>query len=174
MANSIRWKAIEHSGSKQKNAHVILVAYQSMGKGGMNKVCGIVPLYDLRDMNLDGTASISEIAWLGLTSMWDPYEVFGLLNSLSAQSPVSNAAIQLRDYELYNKATADLLRTTHKACARALTSLMVENILSPGIELNLANTGLANLGRFSDSAQFIVQQTLETVIMESICAARRN
>ena len=172
MANSIKWKAIEHSGSKQKNAHVILVAYQSMGKGGMNKVCGIVPLYNLRDMNLDGSVSISETLWLGLTSLWYPYEVFGLLNSLSAQSPVSDAAIQLRDYELYNKATADLLRSTHKACARALTTLMVEKVLGPGIELNLAKSGLANLGKFSGYAEFIVQQTLETVIMESICATR--
>ena len=64
------------------------------------------------------------------------------------------------------------MRATHKACARALTTLMVEKVLSPGIELNLANTGLNNLGRFSEFAQFVVLATLETVIMESICATR--
>jgi hypothetical protein len=170
MANSIKWKAIEHSGSKQKNAHVILVAYQPAPK--FNKVVGIVPLYDLRDMNLDGTASWTEIGWLGLTSLLDPYEVFGVMNSLSEFSPVENAALQLNDFDLLTKAKMGFLEATHKACARALTTLMVEKVLGPGIELNLAKTGLQNLGRLSGTAQFIVQQTLEAVIMESICATR--
>ena len=55
-------------------------------------------MYDLRDMNLDGTATCTEIGWLGLTSMFDPYEVFGLMNSLGDQSPILDAAQQLRDY----------------------------------------------------------------------------
>jgi hypothetical protein len=172
MANSIKWKAIEHSLSQQKNAHVILVAYQSMGKGGMNKVVGVAPLYDLRDMNLDGSASISEIAWLGLTSILDPYEVFGVINSLGNQSPVYDAALRLRDFQLKNQVESGFLRATHKACARALTTLLIENILSPGIELNLANIGLLNMSKNSEFVQFIVQQGLETVIMESICATR--
>lgn len=65
------------------------------------------------------------------------------------------------------------MKATHKACARALTTLMVEKVLAPGIEVSLAKTGLQNLGKFSSYAQFIVQQTLETVIMESICATRK-
>jgi hypothetical protein len=172
MANSIKWKAIEHSLSQQKNAHVILVAYQSMGKGGMNKVVAVAPLYDLRDMNLDGSASISEIAWLGLTSIFDPYEVFGVINSLGTQSPVHDSAIQLRDFQLKNQVESGILKATHKACARALTTLLVEKVLSPGIELNLANIGLLNMSKNSEFVQFIVQQGLETLIMESICATR--
>jgi hypothetical protein len=50
--------------------------------------------------------------------------------------------------------------------------LLVKKVLSPGIELNLANTGLRNFGEYSEYVQFIVQQGLETVIMESICATR--
>lgn len=106
MANKIQWTAKEHSLSQQKGQgkHVILVAYQSKGKGGMNEVVAVMPTYDLRDMNLDGSAAMSEILWLGLTSILDPYEVFGVINSLGSQSPVVDAAIQLRDYDLKTKA----------------------------------------------------------------------
>ena len=98
MANKIQWTSIEHSLSQQKGRgkHVILVAYQPAPR--FNKVVGVSPLYDLRDMNLDGTATCTEIGWLGLTSMFDPYEVFGLMNSLGDQSPILDAAQQLRDY----------------------------------------------------------------------------
>jgi hypothetical protein len=173
MANNIKWKPIEHSQSKQKSKHVILVAYKSMGKGGLNDVLAISPLYNLKDANLDGSVSMSEKFWSVLTSMWDPYEVFDLMNSLGGVSPVLEAARQLKDYQLLNKATGDFLRATHKACSRALTTLMIEKVLSPGIELNLANSGLRNLGEFSEHAQFIVQQGLETAIMESICATHK-
>lgn len=173
MANEIKWKPIEHSLSQQKGQgkHVILVAYKPAPR--FNEVVGVLPMYDLRDMNLDGSASTGEIVWLGLTTVFDPYEVFGVMNKLGTQSPVLEAAIQLRDYKLKTDAESQTLISTHKACARALTTLMIENILSPGIELNLARTGLQNLGRFSEFAQFIVQQILETVIMESICATRK-
>jgi hypothetical protein len=164
MANSIKWKAIEHSQSKAKGKHVILVAYQSMGAGGLNKVSGVVPLYDIRDMNFDGSTSVLE-KW-----MYDPYEVFDFISSTSQVSCVADAAIQMRDYDLYNKTIQGFLRATHKACSRMLTTIMVEKGISPGIELSLAETGLANLGKFSEVAQFIVQTALENVIIESICA----
>ncbi len=164
MTQSVKWKAIEHSQSKIKNKHVILVAYQSMGAGGLNKVACVVPLYDIRDMNFDGSVSIPERWW------YDPYEVFDFISSTSQVSCVADAARQMRDYDLYNKTIQGFLRSTHKACSRMLTTIMVEKALSPGIELNLANTGLANLGQFSEVAQFIVQTALETAVIESICA----
>ena len=133
----------------------------------MNKVCAVAPLYDMRDMNFDGSVSIPESFW------YDPYEVFQLISSTSQVSCTADAAIQMRDYDLYNKTIQGFLQATYKACGRMLTTIMVENAISPGIELNLANTGLANLGRFSEVVQFIVQTTLENVIIESICATRK-
>lgn len=166
MTNSIKWKVLEHSQSKLSGKHVILVAYQNQGMG-LNKVVGVAPLYDLRDMNFDGSVSIPERWW------YDPYEVFDLISSTGKVSCIADAAIQMRDYELYNKTIRDFLRSTHKACSRMLTTIMVERAISPGIELNLANTGLANLSKFSEVVQFVVQTTLENVIIESICATRR-
>ena len=166
MANSIKWKAIEHSQSKQKGKHVILVAYQTQGMG-LNKVSAVVPCYDIRDMNFDGSVSIPEKWW------YDPYEVFDFISSTSQVSCVANAAIQMRDYDLYNKTIQGFLRATHKVCSRALTTILVEKAFGTGLERTLAETGLANLGQFSEIAQFIVQTTLETVVIESICATRR-
>lgn len=166
MANNIKWRALEHSQSNLPGKHVILVAYQSAGMG-LNKVVGVAPLYDLRDMNFDGSVSAPEKWW------YDPYEVFDLISSTSETSCVCDAARQMRDYELFQKAKMDFLRASYKACGRMLTTIMVEKALSPGIELNLANTGLANLSKFSEIVQFVVQTTLETAIIESICATRR-
>ena len=168
MANNIRWKAIEHTQSNKKGAHVILVAYQPNGKT-FNKVLGIVPLFDLRDTNFDGSVSTLEAGWAGFTNWVDPYYVFALMKSAGDSSPIMDSARQLRDYELMGQANSEFLRTAFKVCTKALTTIMLEKSISPGLELNLANTGLANLRAFSDVAQFIVQATLETVIVESIC-----
>lgn len=168
MSNNIKWKVIEHSQSNKKNAHVILVAYQKNGST-MNKVVGIVPLFDLRDTDFDGSVSMLEAGWAGFTNWVDPYYVFALMKAAGEKSPIIDAARQLRDYELMNKATGEFMRTAFKVCTKALTTIMVEKSISPGLELNLANTGLANLRRFADEAQFIVQTTLETIIVESIC-----
>ncbi len=167
MRNGFRWRAIEHSQSKIKSKHVILACCRSMGKGGLNEVCAVVPLYDMRDMNFDGSVSIPEKFW------YDPYEVFDLIELASKTSCVADAARQLRDYQLYNKTIQGFLRSTHKACSRALTTIMVEKAITPGVELNLANTGLANLGQFSEAAQFVVTTALETAVIESICATHK-
>lgn len=165
--SKILWKAIENSQSQVKNSgkHVILAAYQPRGMG-LNYVRGAVPLYDLTDINLDGSVSLTE------RFFYDPYEVWKLIKEAGKASFIADAAIQLKDYELYNKAIADLLSTTHKACAKAATTLLVEKVLSPGFELNLALTALANLKVGSEIVQFIVQTSLETAIIESICATR--
>lgn len=85
MANTIKWKAIEHRQSKLSGQHVILVAYQPNGMG-LNKVVGVAPLYDLRDMNFDGSVSLPERFW------YDPYEVFDLISSTAEVSCVADAA----------------------------------------------------------------------------------
>lgn len=166
MANQIKWKGIEHRQSKLKGKHVIWVAYQTQGMG-LNKVVGVVPCYDIRDMNFDGSVSIPEKWW------YDPYEVFDFISSTSEVSCIADAAIQMRDYDLYNKTIQGFLRSTHKACSRALTTILVEKAIGLGLERTLAETGLANLGKFSEVAQFVVQTALETAIMESICATHR-
>lgn len=172
MANNIRWKAIEHSQSNKKGAHVILVAYQSNGRI-LNKVVGIVPLFDLRDTNFDGSVSYNESFWAGFSNWVDPYYVFALMKAAGDCSPILEAARQLRDYELMNNTNAELLKKSFTVCSKALTTILTEKALSPGIELNLANTALANLKYCSDTAQFIVQTILETVIVESICLTHK-
>jgi hypothetical protein len=166
--STIQWTAIENSQSRVKNSykHVSLVAYKPAGMG-LNTVYAVAPLYDLRDLNLDGSASLAEKFW------YDPYEVFELIQTAGEASFIADAATQLRDYKLFNSAMAGLLKATHKASAKALTTIMVEKVLSPGIELNMANTALAELGKVSEVVQFVVQTALETVIIESICATRK-
>jgi hypothetical protein len=73
----VRWKAIEHRQSKLKGRHVILVAYKRLGTAFLNKVVGLAPLFDLRDMNFDGSVSIPERVYSA--AWWDPYEVFSLM-----------------------------------------------------------------------------------------------
>jgi hypothetical protein len=165
MANNIKWKAIEHSGSKQKGKHVILVAYKSRGMG-LNEIIGVSPLYDLRDANLDGSVSIPEKLYG--SGWYDPYYVFELMTSASSTSCAIDAAIQMRDLEFRHKAISGFLKTAYKITSQALVTLMVEKVLSPGLELTLAKTGLANLGEFSDAAQFMVQTAIEEAIISSI------
>lgn len=168
MANNIKWKAIEHSFSKQKGSakHVILVAYKSRGQGGLNEILGVAALYDLRDANLDG--SVTALEKFYASGWYDPYYVFELMTSTSSTSCAIDAAIQLHDLEFRRKAMTGFLKTAYKICTKALKTIMVEKAISPGLELTLAETGLANLGQFSDVAQFLVQTEIENQIVNSI------
>lgn len=167
MANTIKWKAIEHSGSqlKGKKKHVILVAYQSRGMG-LNKVVGVAPLYDLRDTDLDGSVSYGEAFFAG--GWYDPYYIFELMTSANNTACAIDAGIQLHDLEFRDKAIRGFLKTGYNVCSKALVAIMVEKAISPGLELTLAETGLANLGTFSDAAQFLVQTEIENIIIDSI------
>jgi hypothetical protein len=167
MANNIKWKAIEHSGSKEKGQgkHVILVAYKSRGMG-LNEIVGVAPLYDLRDANLDGYVSALEKFYA--SNWYDPYYVFELMTSASSTSCAIDAAIQMRDLEFRRKAMTGFLKTAYKICTKALVTIMVEKSISPGLELTLAETGLANLGKASDVVQFLVQTEIENIIIDSI------
>lgn len=167
MANNIKWRAIEHSGSKQKGKgkHIILAATRSIGMG-MIEIVGVAALYDLRDANLDGSVSIPEKFY---SSGWyDPYYVFELMTSSNSTSCAIDAAVQLRDLEFRRKAQMGFLKKAFKVCTQALVTIMVEKAISPGLELTLAQTGLANLGSSSDAVQFLVQTEIENVIVDSI------
>ena len=167
MANNIKWRAIEHSFSKQKGQgkHVILAATRSRGMG-MIEIVGVAPLYDLRDANLDGSVSMPEKFYA--SGWYDPYYVFELMTSASSTSCAIDAAVQLHDLEFRRKAIMGFLKTAYKICSKALVTLMVEKVFSPGLELTLAETGLANLGKYSDAAQFLVQTGIEEAIVGSI------
>ena len=69
MTNSIQWTVIPQNTTRPQ-INLILVGYRPSGMGGMNEVCAVSPLYDLRDMNLDGTASLTEKLWPSWPGAW--------------------------------------------------------------------------------------------------------
>ncbi len=166
MAGDIKWDALEHSQSKQTGKHVILVAYKWLGPG-LNKVVCVVPLYDLRDANLDGSVSLPERFYGSEFS--DPYGVISLMNGSNAATCVADAARQKKDYELWKQAGTNFLQMAFKVCQKALVSIMVQKALSPGVSLSLANTGLAEMGKISVVANFLVLTSMEKAVVSSIC-----
>lgn len=167
MATNFKWTAIAHSQSPE---HIILVAYRSIGSG-LNDVVAVSPLYDLRDMNLSGSVSLTEAGWTAATRLVDPLYIFRIINSLGNASCVADAARQLRDYKLYNEALAGVLETTFKLRHEILTAVMLKSFLSTPIQLNLANTGLAKLNKIGGVATFIVKTALEAAIMKTVVPA---
>jgi len=166
MANIIKWEALEHSDSKLKGKHVILVAYMPAG-AGMNKVIGVAPLYDLRDANLDGSVTVLEKIYS--SEYYNPFDLISLMNSANVVVCVKDAARQMKDWSLFQQADNAFLQATFQVAQKALVSIMVEKALAPGIKLSLAKTGLAELGKVSGVAQFIVQNTIKKAIVDSIC-----
>lgn len=162
--SNAKWKLLTHSMSKTGD-HKMLAGYQSKG-GGLNKVFFLAPLYDLNDANMDGT--VSWLEWGFGKNIYDPYSVFELFNRANDACCTIDAAVQLRDYELMNKAKGSFLEATHKAAAKALVTISVEKLLSPGIELSLAKSKIADMGKYSDKLLFLVQIGLETAVEEAI------
>ncbi|MCY7344891.1 MAG: hypothetical protein LH614_01625 [Pyrinomonadaceae bacterium] len=166
MANEIKWDALEHSQSTLKGKHVILVAYKSAGMG-QNKVVGVVPLYDLRDANLDGSVSLPE-RFYG-SELYNPSGLISLMNGSNAAACVADAARQKNDLELFNQAKTAFLQVAFKVCQKALVEMMVQNSLAPGVKLSLAKTGLAEYGKVSSVANFLVVKAMEKAVVGSIC-----
>jgi len=166
MANitNAKWKLLTHSMSKT-GEHKMLAGYQSTG-GGMNNIFFVAPLYNLNDANMDGSVSLLE-RWYG-ANIYDPYSVFELFNDANNACCTIDAAVQLRDYALMNKARGNFLRTTHKAAAKAFVTINIEKLLSPGIELTLAQSRLAEMGKYSEKLLFLVQIGLETLVEKII------
>lgn len=167
--SNILWKAIEHPYSKVEGGHVILVGYKktSFGIGkGLGKVVAAAPLYDLRDFNWDGSVSFLEKAYA--SGMYDPYELNSLLGPAADTDFKVIAGNEVGDYMFGQKAKEGFLRQAFKATARAAITITVEKILGPGIEKTLAASALGRMEAAGEAAMFVIQATLETVIMESI------
>lgn len=162
--NNAKWKLLTHSMSKT-GQHKMLAGYQSRGSG-LNKVFFLAPLYNLNDQNLNG--SISALEWWYGKNLFDPYSVFELFNNGANTCCTIDAAVQLKDYELMERAKSIFLQKSHKIAAKALVTISVEKLLSPGIELNLAQSKLAEMGAFADSLLFLVQIGLETAVETAI------
>lgn len=172
MANTYEWTAIAHSGSKQKDKHIIMVAYNP-GMGGVNEVAAVVPMYDLRDMDLSGDVSWTEAAWVAGTKLIDPVYIFRIINSLGAASCVTEAAIKLNDPFLYSQSIRGTLETVYKLRNEILTAVMVKSFISTPIQLGLAKAGLAELGKIGGVANFLIKTACEKAIIESLIRAMR-
>jgi hypothetical protein len=179
MANNIQWTAISNSQSKAKNKHIILVGYQPTGMGSMNEVCAVLPMYDMRDMDLSGSVSVLEAAWAAATKWIDPLYVFKLINESGKSSCVADSATQMKDYFLYQSAMVGALEATFKVRQEILTAVLMKSFLSAHIggsvngALTLANCGVAELIRMGGVGTFIIKTALEKVIMTSILSTNK-
>jgi hypothetical protein len=166
----IKWKAIEHSMSKVKGKHVILVAYQPNGPI-LNNVLGFAPLYDLRDADLNGSVSVGE----RLYGWWSPYVGLGnLAEATDDWSCINDVARQLRDYDLWSKAQVGALEAAFEVCVMAQTTMMVDQLLMPGVQLTLAKTALAEMTRLGGAVPFVVQKTFRWVLIKAITWSRHR
>lgn len=169
MTNNIKWTVIQYA---QHQNNSILVGYKSRGKGGMNEVCAVSPLYDLRDMNLDGTASFTEKFWTSATTLKDPEHVFAIIKSMGPASCMIEAGTQLRDYELISKAIGDALQTLFDICVETLVaSLMpavIQNLALKPIQKAVAAAGLTTANSVYGGALFFLKVGMGSDIRESL------
>ena len=163
-----KWKLLTHSMSKT-GEHKMLAGYQSRGSG-LNKIFFLAPLYNLNDANMDGSVSVLE--WAFGKNLYDPYSVFELFNNANDTCCTIDAAVQLKDYELMNNAKKSMLLASHKAASKALVTITIERTLSPGFDATLAQSKLAEMGKYSDVLIFLVQTTLETLVEAAINKTR--
>lgn len=167
--NNAKWKLLTHSMS-QTREHKMLAGYQPSG-GGMNKIFFLAPMYNLNDANMDG--SVSTLEWWFGKNLYDPYSVFELFNNAADNCCTVDAATQLRDHELFGNARKSMLKASFKAASKALITINIERLLSPGIEANLANTKLAEIGKFSSALIFIVKNGMQTAVEAAINKPRK-
>ena len=167
----IKWKVFEHSMSRSSGDHVIVVGYRSNGRVLGTVLCAM-PLYDLRDMNFDGSVSLLERAYT--SGLSDPYETFSLMLPAAESDFMIEAGTSVNDYDFVEKAKAAMLHQAYKAAARASVTIAVERFLSPGFEASLAKTALDKMGAKGTAIQFIVQTSAETAVMETICGLSMN
>ena len=172
--SDIKWTAIEnsYSGVKGQNKHVILVAYTSAGMG-LNEVCAVAPMYDLRDMDLSGSVSWLEAGWDYVTKLWDPVYVFGLIKSANKGSCVTDAALQMKDPFLYQNSQISQLESIFKLRKEILTAVMIQGLIGPAIgpALGVASSGLAELMNIGGAAPFLIKTAFQTAINKAIMYA---
>lgn len=164
----IKWTAIEHSGSKVKGQgkHVSLVAYEE-GKN-MNDVIAVFPMYDIRDMNLNGSVSWLEAGFSTVTNLYDPVFVFQIIKAAGDSSFLADTARQLDDWFLWEQARRGMLESVFKLRKAILTATMLQTFISPHLQLNLAKSGLAELNKIGGVAIFMVKASLEKAIMKLV------
>lgn len=165
-----KWKLLTHSMSKN-GKHKMIAGYTSRGTGGMNTIFFLAPLYNLNDSNMDG--SVSYLEWGFGVNLYDPYSIFGLFTDANSACCTIDAARQLRDYDLFNKAKMKFLESAYKAAGKALTTITIERLLSPAIDQALALTNLQAMMRFSDKLIFLVKTGMETAVDEAITRSQR-
>jgi len=171
MANpAIKWKVIEHSLSKVRGKHVILVAYQPRSPT-LNQVLGIAPLYDLRDADLDGWVSWREWAY----GWYYPYTGMGDLAAATDRwSCVNDVARQMKDYVLWQQALGGMLKAAFEVCAVAQTTMLVDQVLAPGVQLTLARTALSDMGKAGGVVQFMVEKSMRWVLLKALTWSRHR
>lgn len=167
----IKWKCIEHKLSRVHGGHPILIGYEKI-RLGLGTVRCVSPLYDLRDLNLDGAVSGPEWFFTAGIVGTDPYELNSLIGPMGEFDFKIQAGGSVWDPEFVQKAQDDFLRKSFEVVKRAAVTIAVEKILGPGIGKTLAATGLSKMSSIGTPAVFLIQAGLETVIMEAVAATR--
>src|SRR5262245_36058593 len=143
MTNKIQWKVIQYALGSHPN-NLILVGYNSGGMGA-SQVCAISPLYDLRDMNLDGWASPNEKFWYdGASNIKDPEHVFAFIKEAGKASCVMEAARQLKDWQLYSQAELAILQSVLDIGLQTYIPAVIQNLAIAPITNAAVAAGIAN------------------------------
>ncbi len=172
MSNNIQWTAIENSGSQLKgqNKHILLVAYKP-GMGGINEVCAVCPMYNLKDMDLSGRVSVLELGWSAVTWVWDPLYVFGLIKSANKSSCITDAASQMNDPFLFQASRTAQLEAIFSLRREILTGVMCKGLIGQvtGPALTLASAGIVELMKVGGgAAAFIIKMGFEAAIQKAL------
>ena len=171
MTNSIQWTVIPQNTTRPQ-INLILVGYRPSGMGGMNEVCAVSPLYDLRDMNLDGTASLTEKLWYGVTKIKDREHVFALIKSAGKLSCVMEAARQMNDYFLVEAAMREALEQVLDIAVQSIMPAVIQNLAVAPAQKAAAQTGLATATNVYGGALFLVKIGMGAPVQQSLNSLR--
>lgn len=167
MTNNIQWTVIEHSQSSSPLSNLIMVGYRSRGMR-LNEVCAVSPLYDLRDMNLDGRVSFTESFWNTATKFKDFEHVFAFIKSMGEMSCVTDAAVQLKDYELWEESMRAALEKVFDIGLESITPSVIQNLALQPIQKALAKAGLNTANNTYGGALFLFKVGLGSDIKQSL------
>lgn len=162
--NNAKWKLITHSGSKTGN-HKMVAGYTSNGIRH-NNIFFLAPLYNLNDVNMDGSVSVLE--WGFGTNLYDPYSVFSLFADATASCCTIDAARQLHDYELFNKAKMGFLQSAYKTAGKALTTITIERFFKTPMDRATVSAGVKQMGQFTNTLVFLVKTGMSTAVNQAI------
>lgn len=174
MSDEIQWKVISNSQSQFPKKHVIAVGYKSRGMG-LNEIAGVIPMYDIRDSNLNGYVSLLEKGWNSAIKYYDPAYIFQFINSSGKASCIIDAARQLDDPFYWQETRMNFLEEIFKLRYDILNAVLMKSFLTAQVSINvdLLNAGLVEMSKFSGGTLFFVKIGLEKLIMASIGKAMR-